>query len=296
MANKINLQHFNSLIDNIHIAEFFEQIENHVLPQHRTILNELKNEFLMGKATAHFYQRLKTFLTLFLQKPKVLHVLVLACDKMQLTNHLQEIKKESKDKKDKKVLDNFEQQEVHVRYGNSPSDWKPYNDETIQELLDIFKQQFDVEILYQFISFNDDKQAKNYKLEINGKEENIVLIGDIWALHPITQKHNRKVAKSFDHKKTGGCIIPICEKLDSGLQKVMKEITQNIFDDILCQCFYDYFTNGKYEDLGFLHIDLEVPNKHSLFRKLNHILNFNAPKISNNFPEFKTIEEPKINL
>jgi hypothetical protein len=289
---KINLQHFNSLIEAGNIPDFFEQLDSVVPSQHRPLFSELKNEFVGGKAGHNFPQRLRTFLNLFSQQPKTLYILVLACPYKQLTAQLQEIKKETKDKKEKKALEGFEQ-ELHTRYGASPSEWKPYQEETIKELLDIFKQQFDAEIVCLFQCFNDEKQAQKYRLEINEKEENIVLIGDVWTL---TQKHNKRVAKSFDRKKTGGCVIPICEKLDNTLQNIMKELSHKIFDDILSHCFHDYFTSGKYEDLGYLHIDLEVANKHSLFRKLNHILNFNAPKIKNDFPEFKAIEEPKINL
>jgi hypothetical protein len=298
MASKLNISHFNKLIDEYKFDVFFMEIEKDIPSAQQHTFNKLKGEFVDGNTGANFHQRLETFILSFTNYKRILNILIITCNKSQVEHSVSKLKEGCKVQKEKKSWLDFEQNEISSRYGNEMTDWKPYKEETIMELLDTFKRKFNVEIVYKFLAFRDENEARNYKWSINEQEENFVFIGDIWALHPIHDKHNTKVAKSFDNKKIGGCIIPVCEKLDFFIQNHIKNITRSLFDDILCRCFYHYFDCGEHEDIGYVYIDLEVPNKHSLFRKLHHILNFNPPCPKTDFQELIALfpQQPHISL
>jgi len=57
----------------------------------------------------------------------------------------------------------------------------------------------------------------------------------------------------------------------------MQGIVSQTFRKVLCRCIHKYSDYIDCQDAGYVYIDLEVPNKHSFFRKLNQIIWFKHP-------------------
>ena len=75
---------------------------------------------------------------------------------------------------------------------------------------------------------------------------------------------NQNLISAFNHSSIGGGIIPICESFT--------EKEKNHFKSI-CTTYLRNWLRCKYGYLGraYLNIELEVPNKFKLFRRLTNI-------------------------
>ncbi len=180
--------------------------------------------------------------------PEKMNILVLSCAQ-------NEILSKGKNAKPKKVSE-----WIMNQYGNTIGDWKPFKGEnTIAELLAEYQKKswFNIGLLRESV---DDKHffiAKN--------KSKIVAIVDMFALQYMEDKRTKIANLFMEIDNIGGLIIPLCEKADADLYDIIL-IQQKNF----CATFSSYF----YDDAllsCYIHIELNVPNKNELFRRLSNI-------------------------
>jgi hypothetical protein len=146
------------------------------------------------------------------------------------------------------------------QYGNTIGDWKPFKaDNTIAELLAEYKgiTHFDMEFIepypenFTFISENKDK---------------IVAIIDSFVFKYM-ETDRKRIADIFAqiHDNIGGLLMPICERADAELYQLMLE-AQKEFSIVF---YNDYYHNDLHR--CYIHIELNIPNKAELFRRLSNI-------------------------
>lgn len=146
-------------------------------------------------------------------------------------------------------------------YGEEVSHWKPFlNEETIAKILVDFQLQSGFKIEAYFINDIElnDELISHLKDDICPKT---VLIVDCISLY---FENNKTFAKIFDNNDIGGCLIPICEKQSIDSKEKMIELHQLTFTH-LNQCFWNRLKKE------YMHIELNVPCKKRLFRRLTNI-------------------------
>jgi hypothetical protein len=152
---------------------------------------------------------------------------------------------------------------VFELYGNNPSDWRPFttDNNSIIKLLNEFQEKSYFRIKVYFIdnvNIEDREFKRSLKLEIRKAS---VLIVDGFSLLFDT---NKQFAELFDEDTIGGLLYPICEKHSKDVKDMLIKIRNEVFDNLT-----DYTNNVFNKQFGF--IELEVPNKNSLFRRLANI-------------------------
>jgi len=181
----IDIKYLNRLIDECNYSELFQVVDNHQVPNsYINPYNSLRNEFITEKDRGHdFSQRLRTLINSFvLNHRKFLNIVVITCNEQQIQTYIDQIilnvaSSESEGWKSFKKLD------VPIRYGKELEDWKPYKKESISNLLNFFKQKVNVDINIQIKSFKNSEQADDYIFKLNGKEKDLILIVDVFALN-----------------------------------------------------------------------------------------------------------------
>ncbi|MBP7534635.1 MAG: toll/interleukin-1 receptor domain-containing protein [Chitinophagales bacterium] len=148
------------------------------------------------------------------------------------------------------------------QYGEHVFDWKPFtNGETIGKLLEEYAHQskFDVQLLNPNIYEHFSTLAKHKK--------HIIVIVDCLALSYCNNKKNKeKIATLFNIiNEIGGLLIPICEQADADIKQHLISGRDSNFKDI----FTPYYQSGLQS--AYIYIEINVPNKNELFRKLSNI-------------------------
>jgi hypothetical protein len=187
-------------------------------------------------------------------------VVVLSTDLAQLENELS------------KTLP-FSVSEVRNRYGATPADWQPFGiQESILAILTEFEKQSGFKIRPFFIDWRNVKIDTAKKRTLKDRRKKVVLIADIVALH---SSGNQTVAKLFNEPEAGGCLIPICQTHTENVMSFAQKKVNEIFDDLQAyvHSYCDYISNCS-ENKGYLQFDLQVWDKHVLFRRLTHIACF----------------------
>lgn len=187
-------------------------------------------------------------------------VVVLSTDLKQLENELS------------KTLP-FPIDEVKSRYGATPSDWQPFHvKESILALLNEFEIQSGFKIRPFFIDWRNVKIDTAKRRTLKDRRKRVVLIADAIALH---SRGNETVAKLFNEPESGGCLIPICQTYTKNVMDFAHEKVETIFDDLKAyvHSYCDFISNCS-ENKGYLQFDLNVWDKHVLFRRLTHIACF----------------------
>lgn len=148
------------------------------------------------------------------------------------------------------------------QYGEHVFDWKPFtNGETIGELLKEYAHQskFDVQTLLPNIYNRLDILA-------NHKNRIIVIVDCLSLLYCNNKKNKGRIATLFNQiNEIGGLLIPICEQADADIRKHL--ITER--DDTFEHLFTPYYQSGLQQ--AYIYIEITVPNKNELFRKLSNI-------------------------
>lgn len=272
MNAKLNIQQLNTLIDESNYAKLFELLDNKVPSSYKSFYSQLKNDFISGKAGTNFNQQIRILIGNFVPVKKTMNLLIITSTKTQIEEKIKNLIHNLGNEMEKNDWILFEKNEIANHYGNSLLEWKPFCKDTIEELLKAFEKRFNIALQYDIETFDEEEKAHNYIFKINQKkEQNYVLISDSLALN---YGYNGEVAKKFDSITIGGCIIPICNNLNTTVKKFMKNIVNDVFKSVLCRCIYKY-ASLKDDDNGYVYIDLEVPDEHSFLRKLNHIACFN---------------------
>jgi len=146
-------------------------------------------------------------------------------------------------------------------YGEEVPHWKPFiEDESIAQILIDFQQQSGFRIEAYFIDDIElnDELISHLKDDISPKT---ILIVDCVSLY---FQNNKQFAKIFDKNDIGGCVIPICEEHSKKSKERMIELYQHVFAH-LNQCFWNRLKKE------YMHIELNVPCKKRLYRRLTNI-------------------------
>ncbi|TAE17288.1 MAG: hypothetical protein EAZ95_06640 [Bacteroidetes bacterium] len=126
------------------------------------------------------------------------------------------------------------------RYGNAPEDWKPFGEETIQEILLEFKN--------------------------------------------TSSEENRTFAMLFNQDKVGGFLAPVCRLFEAPQSDFCQTHWQGVSEH------NNFLVHNRFKSLEkpFMPIDLEVPSKATLFRRLADIayLELKLPEPSIGMKEF----------
>ena len=180
------------------------------------------------------------------EHPNTLNIIVLSTTQNRLNSLIED------DHKPFMPLE-FHDDEIHK--------WKPFTGEkSILELLGEYLSKSGFKIDAYFI----DEMALNPGLISHFKDDispNTILILDCLALYCPT---NKIFAKIFDETNIGGCIVPIDQNHSEKIKKVMVSLFQKTFSH-LHECFWNRLKKE------YMHIELEVPSKNSLFRRLTNI-------------------------
>lgn len=171
---------------------------------------------------------------------------------------------------------------ISAHYGQNYIDWKPYlADSPLINLLKTYKDEsgFDLYALFIDNSNYKDEAERNLRRflnEIKLKMRETILIVDALAL---SSEGNQMIAKEFNHIHIGGCLVPCgdWQKNINILQFAQKQIGKNFdtLEDYINE--YQYWMSKK-ADNGLIHIDLEVKDKHTLFRRLTAIATLGLPE------------------
>lgn len=178
-------------------------------------------------------------------KPNTINIIVLSTVKDKISNN-----------------QNFDDFNIEDNFGDIPAEWRPYqNSDTIFNLLKEYNRISGFKIEAYFIDeieIKDKAFESDLKLDIS--PETVIII-DGFAL---SHEKNKKFANIFDNHLIGGCVIPICEKHKPEVKHFISKKQKEVFPDIT------YFYHNKFSK-QFINIELNVPTKEDLFRRLTNI-------------------------
>lgn len=160
-------------------------------------------------------------------------------------------------------------------YHKQTEDWKPFsNEKRLLELLNEYRQRSGYKLNVFILDCIDAIPSDDLIDDVKAERNHIVWIVDSFAL---CCGGNKKLAKILDEPLIGGCLIPCDDKLkeDSENYQIHKSNTATTFRSLtnFTENYYNKFL-GKKNDEGFIHVDLEVRTKHTLFRRLTAIAYF----------------------
>lgn len=147
------------------------------------------------------------------------------------------------------------------KYGEKPENWKPYrNEKEILELLAEFQLKSLLKLNIFFLNqhyWEDSSWKTDIKEDI---ASNTILIVDIFSL---IFEENRKFALLFDYSKIGGFLVP----MSYDLSEKQKTYARGLFShfETVKECWESRFHKN------YMFIDLEIPQKFLLFRRLADI-------------------------
>lgn len=148
-----------------------------------------------------------------------------------------------------------------LRYGQKPENWEIFGQEkeSISSLLSEFGKLSKLDLDVVFVNRWQLDKAQKANLRTNFCKK-IILIADLPSL---IFEENKNFIKIFDHENIGGFLSPICHHLEKHQADFYKEKY-----DLLE--FVDEFWKNQF-NREFMFIDLAIPNKQLLFRKLADI-------------------------
>lgn len=177
---------------------------------------------------------------------------------MVLSSYLDQLAFAGLPKKKRDKLSNWSKKQ----YGEHIFDWKPFtNEETIGNLLQEYatKSKFDVQTLQPAI-YNDFHTISTHK-------NRIIVIVDCLALSYCNNKKSKgQIATLFNQiDQIGGLLVPICDQADADIRQCLINERNSSFDNL----FKPYYESGLQR--SYIYIEITVPNKRELFRKLSNI-------------------------
>jgi len=160
-------------------------------------------------------------------------------------------------------------------YHSKTEDWKPFNNEKrLLDLLADYQKKSGFKLNVFILDCIDAVPSDDLIDDLKAERNHIVWVIDSFAL---CCGGNKKLAEILDEPLIGGCLIPCDDKLKEDLEnhQIHKSNTATTFRSLtnFTTNYYDRFL-GKKNDEGFIHVDLEVRTKHTLFRRLTAIAYF----------------------
>lgn len=155
-------------------------------------------------------------------------------------------------------------------YDAKHENWKPYSQEdTILKLLKDYQDKSGYRLNAFILDFQDEEIDSIFIDSLKNMKKNIVLIADSLALR---FSGNTALAKIFNDKDIGGCLMPICQTHTAKHREIMLKNGKKVFSS-LYNFHYKYaevFLKQR-QDNGYFYIDLEVADKNTFFRRLTSI-------------------------
>lgn len=176
------------------------------------------------------------------------------------------IKQEIENKKIKE----FDISDISDFLSNEQKNWKPFKNKNILQILKEFQEKsgFSIKpIILDSGNLNIDEYLID---EIKYEKKKTILIADGISLH---FENNRKIAKVFNDREIGGCLLPIFKKQNENIKQFMMKNNLKTFSSLFrySNNYSENFLHKK-QDKGFIHIDLQVPDKNTIFRRLTSIM------------------------
>lgn len=223
---------------------FFKAIEMHIRTEKRSIFNDLRNEYVLGKASTDFVQRLQTFLNIALETNVLEKLTIFVLTSTQ--------------------SDWVGKPEPVATYHDTPEDWTPYQTQGIKTLLDDFKGKSKIDI--QPLYFSPQSPLDDVRKFVKNSQEKraIILIADAFSLQFEVIK---EVVQCFDctnKDDIGGILFPLDGRLPDAQKQEAQMLLQTVLKDITKE-WYELFSKS------YTHIELQVHDETQFFRRLANI-------------------------
>lgn len=167
--------------------------------------------------------------------------------------------------------------------------WKPFvNSETIVELLKQFKELSGFNVNAFIVDFDDALPSPAESANLQRLRAHTIYIVDTLSL--VYEGNKRLLENIIAAPEIGGCLIPICEHSSLAYKDFAKRSAElHLFQHFqVSHCYADDILKRK-DDTGYIHIDLAVPDKNMLFRRLTAIATLHLP---NSLPNAKKHKIP----
>jgi hypothetical protein len=159
---------------------------------------------------------------------------------------------------------------LKTHYDEKHENWKPYSKEdTILKLLKDYQDKSGYRLNAFILDFKNEEIDNIFIDSLKNMKKNLVLLVDSFALH---FAGNEALAKVFNDKEIGGCLIPICQTHTTAHKEIMFKRNQKIFSSLynFHYKYADVFLQQR-QDSGYFYIDLEVTDRNTFFRRLTSI-------------------------
>lgn len=280
------------------LADVFETLDGiyDQIPDHRRPLySQLKNERLDGANNITYIDRLKTFLrdiqdllptqSFFAQMANVSVRSYLQNSKefvpvVVLTNTLAYWQSVNGSDAENIPLES---------YGSTLEVWKPYLQDTIDQLFKEFHQNSGVSLKAYFLDVHQADNLEHIEAEVETNQNQFIVVLDAFALHA----HSiQDIARFFDRTNDAfvkGCLIPLHAQHPENQHKFAQNLIQQVFTRLF-ECWHQHF------DKSYLHVELDLPNKIHFFRRLANIAYYRGIKARKKLYRGNTKHENKPSL
>jgi hypothetical protein len=159
--------------------------------------------------------------------------------------------------------------------------WKPFvNSEPILDLLKQFQELSGFNVNAFILDFGDVRLSQPETANLQRFRAHTIYIID--ALSLVYEGNKVLLENVIAAPEIGGCLIPVCEYSNIDYKEFSKTGVQtHLFPHYqVSHCYADDILKLK-EDTGYVHIDLAVPDKNMLFRRLTAIATLHLPNSLN---------------
>ncbi len=176
-------------------------------------------------------------------------------------------------------------------YSDKHEDWKPYSKEdSILKLLKDYQDKSGYHLNAFILDFQHENVDSLFIDMLKNMKNNMVLVLDSLSLH---FAGNQELARVFNDKDIGGCLLPICQTHTAQNKEIMFYHSRRIFSSLhnFHTKYADVFLEQRQDD-GYFYIDLEIADKNTLFRRLTSIarLKFNLNHVIPAFDDIPAIQ------
>ena len=187
-----------------------------------------------------------------------------------------------------KITD-FSLNDIKEFYGSELKNWRPFKTQEILQLLKEYQDKSGFKINAIIVdSSNSDIDIDLFE-EIKYEKNHTIIITDGISLH---FKNNQKLASIFNDRDIGGSLFPVSTRLKRGVKSFINNKNSETFFS-LNNYIKKYSQTYLYKqaDKGFIHIDLQITNKNTFFRRLTSIATLHLhPKPQRSFKDLDEID------
>lgn len=150
--------------------------------------------------------------------------------------------------------------------------WRPYLQENpLYDLLHEHAKVLGIEVRIYFVECKEYSPSADFVLRLQRLRDNLICIVDVASL---SWQPNFELAKELNTISIGGCLVPypLAYSAEQNLHQYLQLKLQGSLGSLWLYTkeYARFFLDNA--DHGLVHIDLEVPDKHSLFQRLTAII------------------------